>query len=383
MSRKVIYSGSFDPFTLGHLSMVLQVLVEMNAEQPTDLIVAVGNNEAKEPLLGDNRTRANLVAKELGNILKNIDIYTLSPILNDEEKEKLKMIVEERPDAVQVWAFDGMLIDFALAQKADYILRGYRTDEDWQEEDKLAFYNNLLLETRMPKKKAKIQFLLKKQEHNDLFYVSSSAVKKLCNLGNFTAAFLLVNEVAQQAMARTYLRNCLLQRRALWGKGFMEMETLLNNLLVEEADNGFVTPVDCILALEYLDRYTANHKVDNLILMERAIVFSLDTAQSLIDEQNDAEDLRPFVKILRRSLMDDIDLGRLSDDEEVAADVFRARMTQPKLCFEFFRRSANSLSPDEFRRFVAQWTGSCWCFFTDYFANIWTDTMRDNLNKLA
>ena len=73
-----------------------------------------------------------------------------------------------------------MLIDFALEQKADFILRGVRSDEDLLAERKLRFFNKWLLETRMPKEKLKLQFLLKKQEKSTLSYVSSSAVKTLC-----------------------------------------------------------------------------------------------------------------------------------------------------------------------------------------------------------
>lgn len=382
MNRKVIYAGSFDPFTVGHLNMVLRSLLELNAEQPTDLIVAVGNNEAKSPLLGDNRRRAALVQRELVNVARDLVRYDMVPLLNEEEKQKLKAIITQRPEAIQTWAFDEMLIDFALEQKADLILRGVRSEEDLQAERKLMFYNDLLLETRIPKEKTKLKFLLKKQEKSTLSYVSSSAVKTLCEGGNFATAFSLLSNVSQQAMARVYLSNCLLRLRSDWGKSFMEMNTLLGRLMPEDVDTGLVTPVDCLLAFEYLDRYIANHQVDNMTLLNRAIVFSLDTAQDLIDEQPDAEDLRPLVKILRKSMMNDTDLGRISDDAEVAVDALRAKLAQPKLCVDFFMRNAHNMKPDEFKRFYAQWTGSGWWFFTDYFDKLWTAAVRNNLCNL-
>ena len=81
-------------------------------------------------------------------------------------------------------------------------------------------------------------------------------------------------------------------------------------------------------------------------------------------------------------MMNDTDLGRISDDAEVAIDAFRAKLAQPKLCVDFFMRNAHNMKPDEFKRFYAQWTGSGWWFFTDYFDKLWTAAVRNNLCNL-
>jgi pantetheine-phosphate adenylyltransferase len=109
MSKMVIYPGTFDPFTNGHMS-----LVERGLKLFDNIIIAVGDNPAK---------------KYLFNIDERIDL------IND---------AVSGHDNVEVERFDGLLVDYARSRDVDCVIRGLRAVSDFEYELQLALMNRKL-----------------------------------------------------------------------------------------------------------------------------------------------------------------------------------------------------------------------------------------------
>ena len=143
--KKAIFPGTFDPFTLGHHSIVKRALAFMD-----EVIIGIGINENKHCLLS--------VEKRVESIQK---LYA------DEPK-------------VKVLAYNGLTVDFAQQQGAEVIIRGIRTVKDFEYEESFADINRKLsgIDT---------VFLFTEPEYSA---VSSSVVRELLHYGKDVSAFL-------------------------------------------------------------------------------------------------------------------------------------------------------------------------------------------------
>ena len=139
MRNLAIYPGSFDPPTLGHLDVV-----ERAARLFDTLIVAVGVNSAKTPLLSAER---RLIA--------------------------LRESTAHLPN-VSVESFSGLLVEYALSTGAKSIVRGLRATADFEYEFQMAMVNRRLSD------QVDTVFLMTKWEHS---YLSSSIVREVALLG--------------------------------------------------------------------------------------------------------------------------------------------------------------------------------------------------------
>ena len=144
MAHLGVYPGSFDPPTLGHLDVV-----ERASRLFDRLIVAVGVNRAKKPLLTpENRVLA------------------------------VKRSITHLPN-VEVASFHGLLTNYAASVGADAIVRGLRATADFEYEFQMAMVNRGL------QPQIETVFFMTNWEHS---YVSSSIVKELALLhGDFQA----------------------------------------------------------------------------------------------------------------------------------------------------------------------------------------------------
>lgn len=110
MSVNVIYPGTFDPVTNGHLD-----LIQRASRLFGHVTVAVAASPSKQPL------------------------FTL-----DERVELLRQSVAALPN-VTVTGFKGLLVDLAKAQHATVLLRGVRGVTDFDYEHQLANMNRRLM----------------------------------------------------------------------------------------------------------------------------------------------------------------------------------------------------------------------------------------------
>lgn len=143
--KRAIFPGTFDPFTLGHHSIVKRTLTFMD-----EVIVGIGINEGKHCLL---------------------------PV--EKRVEMIRQLYADEP-RVKVMAYSGLTVDFALEQEAGFIVRGIRSVKDFEYEEGIADINKKLsgIETI---------FLLTEPE---LSSVSSSVVRELLHYGKDVSMFL-------------------------------------------------------------------------------------------------------------------------------------------------------------------------------------------------
>ena len=138
-SSVVIYPGSFDPVTNGHLDLILRA-----ARAFDHVVVAALSHDTKRP------------------------VFSL--------EERLEMLREATShiDNVSVDSFGGLLVDYARARGARLILRGIRAVSDYEYELQMALMNRQLypeLETI---------FLPADEKYS---YLSSRIVKEVSRLG--------------------------------------------------------------------------------------------------------------------------------------------------------------------------------------------------------
>lgn len=146
--KRALFPGTFDPFTLGHDSIVKRTLAFMD-----EVIIGIGINENKRCLMP--------VEKRIASIRK---LYADEP-------------------RIKVMAYQGLTVDFAQEQEASCIVRGIRSVKDFEYEETIADVNRRLsgIDTI---------FLFTEPE---LSSVSSSIVRELLHYGKDVSTFLPPN----------------------------------------------------------------------------------------------------------------------------------------------------------------------------------------------
>ncbi len=161
----VIYPGSFDPLTNGHLD-----LIQRGSNLFHQLVVAVLRNPEKDPLF------------------------------SVEERCDMLRAMTRGLDNVKVDVFDGLLVEYARTIRAHAVLRGIRAISDYEYELQMALMNRKLdpeLET---------VFMMPAEAYS---YVSSRLVKEIARLGGSIHGLVpeAVEEKLQQKLGREAARN--------------------------------------------------------------------------------------------------------------------------------------------------------------------------------
>ena len=141
--RRAIYPGSFDPVTNGHLD-----IIERGCKLFDQIIVSILVNPDKQPFFTVEERRE-----------------MLTEVLKDITHGNCK---------VRVDSFRGLLVNYAVAQQADVIVRGIRAISDYEYELQMALMNRRLepgIET---------VFMMPAETYS---YVSSRLVKEVFHLG--------------------------------------------------------------------------------------------------------------------------------------------------------------------------------------------------------
>ncbi|MBI3621467.1 MAG: pantetheine-phosphate adenylyltransferase [Nitrospirae bacterium] len=146
MRRIGVYPGTFDPFTNGHLDLVVR-----SRSLFDHVIIAIAPNLDKAPLF--------------------------SP------KERLEMVQEalQTTTEVTVELFDGLLVDFVRARRAQAIIRGLRAVSDFEYELQIALMNRKLAD------RIETIFLMPSEEYT---YLSSTIIKTVASYHGAIDAFV-------------------------------------------------------------------------------------------------------------------------------------------------------------------------------------------------
>jgi pantetheine-phosphate adenylyltransferase len=147
MENKIaIFPGSFDPFTIGHESVVKRAIPLFDK-----IIIGVGYNTKKESYFSlEDRTR------------------WIKDVFAGYNK-------------IEIDKYEGLTVDFCLAKGAKYILRGLRTASDFEYERAIAQMNR----TMHPELES--VFLLTQPEHT---HVNSTIVRDIIMHGGDASMFL-------------------------------------------------------------------------------------------------------------------------------------------------------------------------------------------------
>lgn len=157
--ERVIFPGSFDPLTLGHLDIIRRSLGIFER-----LTVAVLSNSNKQELFSVDE-RLALIRAELS----------------------------EYGERVNVEAFSGLLVEYARSKNAKVIIRGLRAITDYDYEAQMALMNKELgseIETF---------FLMTSAEYS---YVSSTLARQVARFGGNVSS--LVSKTISEALSAKY-----------------------------------------------------------------------------------------------------------------------------------------------------------------------------------
>jgi pantetheine-phosphate adenylyltransferase len=145
--RRIVYPGTFDPITNGHIDVVGRALQLFD-----EVVLAIAADSTKKPLF-TLEERKVLAEKALGSF----------------------------GTRVRVTAFHGLLIDYVQSEKSRAILRGLRAVSDFEFEFQMALMNRKLNDS------IETLFLMPRGAYT---YLSSSIIKEIGRLGGDVSAFV-------------------------------------------------------------------------------------------------------------------------------------------------------------------------------------------------
>jgi pantetheine-phosphate adenylyltransferase len=142
---KALFPGSFDPITNGHLDVI-----DRARKLFDEVIIAVGHNPVKDELF--------------------------TP---EERVVMIRELVKDRP-RVLVESFNSLTVEFAIAKKANVIIRGLRNLTDVQYEFQLAMTNRAIAGVETV-------FIMTSEQYG---FTSSTLIREVANLGGDVSALV-------------------------------------------------------------------------------------------------------------------------------------------------------------------------------------------------
>lgn len=147
MSKKIaIFPGSFDPFTIGHESVITRALPLFD-----EIIVAIGSNTNKKAYFSI--------------------------------EQRMQMIREvfSDTDRIKIESYEGLTVEYCRQKGARYLLRGLRTSSDFEYERAIAQTNKAMYP------ELESVFLLTLPEHTP---IKSTIVREIIRLGGDASQFI-------------------------------------------------------------------------------------------------------------------------------------------------------------------------------------------------
>ncbi|HEB02896.1 MAG TPA: pantetheine-phosphate adenylyltransferase [Nitrospirae bacterium] len=152
MDRTAIYPGTFDPFTNGHLDLVIR-----GRKMFENIIIGVSENPNKKQLFSIE-DRVSLIEEAVSGL-----------------------------DGVKVEPFDTLLVDFAQARGIEALIRGLRAVSDFEYELQMALMNRKLAQ------EVETVFLMPSLRY---IFLSSTIVKEAAEYGGDVST-LVPRNIAQ------------------------------------------------------------------------------------------------------------------------------------------------------------------------------------------
>lgn len=144
----VVYPGTFDPITKGHIDLVNRAIDLFGS-----VVISIADNESKNPLL------------------------TL-----EERVESAKVCFKDNPN-VSILPFSGMVVDFVKSIGCSRIVRGLRTYSDFEYEFQMAITNR-----KLSSESIETAFIMSSQ---DMAHISSRLIREIAKHGGDLSPFVL------------------------------------------------------------------------------------------------------------------------------------------------------------------------------------------------
>lgn len=146
--RRAIFPGTFDPFTIGHDSLVKRAL-----NIADEIIIAIGINDTKK------------------------SYFSL-----EKRKEMIEVLYKDEK-RISVMTYDSLTVDFAKQVEATLIIRGIRSINDFEYEKNIADMNRAI---------AGVETVILFTEP-ELTHISSTIVRELLRFGHDVSKFIPKN----------------------------------------------------------------------------------------------------------------------------------------------------------------------------------------------
>lgn len=145
MKRKAIFPGTFDPFTIGHYS-----LVKRSLELVDEIVIAIGVNDTKK---------------------------TYFPL--DKRIDMIRSLYKS-DSRIVVGTYDSLTVDYAKETGSNFIIRGIRSVNDFEYEKTIADMNRNI---------SGIETIVLFTEP-ELTHISSTIVRELLRFGHDVSQFI-------------------------------------------------------------------------------------------------------------------------------------------------------------------------------------------------
>lgn len=145
MNRKAIFPGTFDPFTIGHYS-----LVKRSLELVDEIVIAIGVNDTKK---------------------------TYFPL--DKRIDMIRSLYKG-DSRIVVGTYDSLTVDYAKETGSNFIIRGIRSVNDFEYEKTIADMNRNI---------SGIETIVLFTEP-ELTHISSTIVRELLRFGHDVSQFI-------------------------------------------------------------------------------------------------------------------------------------------------------------------------------------------------
>ncbi len=157
--NNVVYPGTFDPITKGHIDLVNRAIDLFG-----DVVISIADNKEK------------------------------SPLLNLNERVAIAELVFKNNHHVSVMPFSGMVVDFVKSIGCSRIVRGLRTYSDFEYEFQMAITNR-----KLSNETIETAFIMSSQ---DMAHISSRLIREIAKHGGDLSPF--VTPEVEQALRKKY-----------------------------------------------------------------------------------------------------------------------------------------------------------------------------------
>ena len=277
--RIAFYSGLFDPFTRGHLNIVIRTLREF------DKIIIGVEDEAYTSCDFTQEKRVKMAQQSIADILK----FKCGPV---QFRNEIIERIRKNPEIVQVIAIKGEVVDTAIRYHATNMIRGVRNETDIHVEEELE--DRILLQFRIrnyPLTKKDYELM---QTNDEVCHISSTVAKDLCKRGEYIAALHHITPGVHNMVMPHYLKPkfdelfgndselwailCKVYQKRTWSN-FSQVAYLLNRLQIEIVQKEMNSKFEDLQRAMFLCSFKKNPQETVKWLQTRGIASKLEEVE--------------------------------------------------------------------------------------------------------